>query len=184
NDGYLDLYEANGRVGRQSVAYSSDPYAEPSQLFRGFAGPRCEEVLPRGGTPSQLVASGRAAAFGDIDNDGAIDIVVVNRDRRAFVLHNLTKSKAHWTLLRVLERSGGDALGAVVTMAVGSRAVRRDVRAGSSYLASNDTRVHVGLGGETISRNVTVRWSDGSTERFGDVQADRIVVLRRGTGQK
>jgi hypothetical protein len=184
NDGYLDLFEANGRVGRQSVAYSSDPYAEPSQLFRGFGGPRFEEVLPRGGTPSLQVASGRGAAFGDIDNDGAIDIVVVNRDSRAFVLHNVNRSKGHWTLLRVLERGGADALGAVVTMAVGSRAVRRDVRAGSSYLASNDPRVHVGLGDEAIARNVTVRWSDGSTERFGDVQADRIGVLRRGAGLK
>src|SRR4051812_36051369 len=81
NDGYLDLYEANGRVGRQSEVYSPDPYAEPSLLLRGFAGPRFE-VIPGGGTSSRLVAASRAAAFGDIDNDGGIDIVVVNRDSR------------------------------------------------------------------------------------------------------
>jgi enediyne biosynthesis protein E4 len=184
NDGYLDLYEANGRVGRQSVAYSSDPYAEPSQLFRGLAGPRFEEVLPRGGTPSLRVASARAAAFGDIDNDGAVDIVVVNRDSRAVVLHNVSRPRGHWAMLRVLERGGSDALGAVVTMTVGQRAIRRDVRAGSSYLASNDPRVHVGLGGESVARNVSVRWSDGNIERFDDVQADRTVALRRGTGRK
>jgi hypothetical protein len=67
-------------------------------------------------------------------------------------------------------------------MTVGSRSIRRDVRAAYSYLASNDPRVHVGLGKETQVRGVTVRWPDGSTERFGDFAADKIVQLRRGGG--
>jgi hypothetical protein len=184
NDGYLDLYEANGRVGRQSELYSADPYAEPSLLFRGFAGPRFEEVMPRGGTRSLLVASSRAAAFGDIDNDGGIDVVVVNRDSRPFLLHNVVKPRGHWVMFRVLDEHRRDALGAEVTMTVGSRTVRRDVRAAYSYLASNDPRVHVGLGQEALVRNVTVRWPDGARERFGDMPADRIAVLRRGSGQK
>ena len=89
NDGRLDIYEANGRVGRQSELYSADPYAEPNLLFRGVAGPRFEEVQPRGGTSPLLIATSRAAAFGDIDNDGAIDIVVVNRDARPYLLRNV-----------------------------------------------------------------------------------------------
>jgi hypothetical protein len=184
NDGWLDLYEANGRVGRQSETYSADPYAEPSLLFRGLAGPRFEEVAPRGGTSPLLVASSRAAAFGDIDNDGGVDVVVVNRDSRPFLLHNVVKARGHWAMLRVVEEHGRDALGAEVTMTVGSRTIRRDVRAALSYLASNDPRVHVGLGQETIARNVTVKWADGLNERFGDIQADKIVVLRRGSGQR
>jgi hypothetical protein len=183
NDGFLDLYEANGRVGLQSETYSSDPYAEPSLLFRGLAGPRFDQVTPRGGTASLLVASSRAAAFGDIDNDGGVDVVVVNRDSRPFVLRNVVQSRGHWLLLRVLEEHQRDALGAEVTMTIGSRTIRRDVRAASSYLASNDPRVHVGLGAETIARNVTVKWPDGVSERFGDVQADRITVLRRGSSK-
>jgi hypothetical protein len=87
-------------------------------------------------------------------------------------------------MLRVLEEHGRDALGAEVTMTVGSRTIRRDVRAALSYLASNDPRVHVGLGNETMVRNVIVKWPDGVRERFGDLQADRIAVLRRGSGQK
>jgi enediyne biosynthesis protein E4 len=183
NDGNLDLYEANGRVGRQSETYSSDPYAEPSLLFRGFAGPRFEEVAPRGGTRPRLVASSRAAAFGDIDNDGGIDIVVVNRDSRPFLLHNIVKPRGHWMMLRVLEEHGRDALGAEVTMTIGARTIHRDVRAASSYLASNDPRVHVGLGNETMVRDVIVRWPNGAQERFGDLPADRIAVLRRGSGR-
>jgi hypothetical protein len=182
NDGALDLYEANGRVGRQSEMYSSDPYAEPSMLLRGFPGPRFEEVKPRGGVRSPLVATSRAAAFGDIDTDGGVDIVVVNRDSRPFVLHNIVKPRGHWVMFRLLDH-GRDAIGAEVTMAVGSRTIRRDVRAAYSYLASNDPRVHVGLGSETVVRNVTIRWADGMRETFGDVGADRIVTLARGSAK-
>lgn len=184
NDGYLDLFEANGRVGRQSEVYSPDPYAEPGLLLRGFAGPRFEEVTPRGGTRSPLVATSRAAAFGDIDNDGAIDIVVVNRDSRAAVLHNVVTPRRHWIMFRVVEAHGRAALGAEVTVTVGSRTIRRDVRAAYSYLASNDPRVHIGLGQENLVRNVTVRWPDGVRESFGDMPGDRIAVLRRGSGNR
>jgi hypothetical protein len=184
NDGYLDLYEANGRVGMQSERYATDPYAEPSLLFRGFAGPRFEEVSPRGGTTPRLVATSRAAAFGDIDNDGAIDVVVVNRDSRPYVLHNIVSPRGHWLMLRVIEEHGRDALGATVTLKVGDRSIRRDVRAAYSYLASNDPRVHIGLGSATSARNVAVRWLDGTREEFGDIAGDRIATLRRGTGKR
>lgn len=184
NDGYLDLYEANGRVGMQSERYSSDPYAEPSLLFRGFAGPRFEEVSPRGGTQARLVATGRAAAFGDIDNDGGVDIVVVNRDARPYLLHNVVAPRGHWVMLRIVDEHGRDALGATVTMKVGGRTIRRDVRAAYSYLASNDPRVHVGLGRETMAREVTVRWADGTKDVFRDVPADRITLLRRRASTK
>ena len=183
NDGLLDLYEANGRVGRQSTMYSSDPYAEPNLLFRGVAGPRFEEVKPRGGTTQPLVGSSRAAAFGDVDNDGGIDIVVVNRDARPYLLRNVVAGRGHWAMLRVLDEHGRDALGAELTMTVGSGAIRRDVRAAYSYLASNDPRVHVGLGKETAVRDVRVRWPDGRRERFGDVAGDKVTVIRRGGGR-
>jgi hypothetical protein len=183
NDGLLDLYEANGRVGRQSDLFSSDVYAEPNLLFRGAAGPRFEEVKPRGGTQTLLVATSRAAAFGDIDNDGAIDIVVMNRDGRPSLLHNVVSGRGRWAMFRVLDEHGRDALGAELRMTVGSQVITRDVRAAYSYLASNDPRVHVGLGKETGARDVSVRWPNGKRERFDDVAADTITVLRRGAGR-
>jgi len=182
NDGYLDLYEANGRVGRQSEMFSDDPYAEPNLLFRGAAGPRFDEAKPRGGTRTLLVGTSRGAAFGDIDNDGGIDIVVVNRDGRPYLLHNVVNARGHWLLFRVVDAHGRDAFGAELSMSVGSRTIRRDVRAAYSYLASNDPRVHVGLGKETRVRGVMVRWPDGAHERFGDFAAGAIIVLRRGGG--
>jgi len=105
--------------------------------------------------------------------------VVVNRDARPFLLHNIVNPRGHWVALRVLDEHGRDALGAQVTMKVGARTIRRDVRTAYSYLASNDPRVHVGLGQETVARDVTIRWPDGTEQRFGDMPADRISLLKR-----
>jgi len=180
NDGLLDLYEANGRVGLQAETFGTDPYAEPNLLFRGVAGGRFEEVSPRGGTTRPLVASSRAAAFGDFDNDGGVDILIANRDAAPHLLRNVVPKRGHWLLLRVLDRTGRDAIGATLSIAAGARTLRRDVRTGYSYLAANDPRVHVGLGGLAKVESVTVRWVDGTSERFGPFDADRIVQLRQG----
>jgi hypothetical protein len=181
NDGRLDLYEANGRVGLQSETFSADPYAEPNLLFRGLAGARFEEVTPRGGTTAPLIATSRAAAFGDIDNDGGIDILVANRDAAPHLLHNVVPNRGHWLHVRVVER-GRDAIGAALSIQTGGRTLRRDVRTGYSYLAANDPRVHVGLGAATKVDEVTVRWPDGARERFGPFDADRTVDIHRGAG--
>ena len=187
NDGYLDLYEANGRVGRQSERYSPDPYAEPSLLFRGFAGPRFEEVTPRGGTRSPLVATSRAAAFGDIDNDGGIDIVVVNRDSRPFLLHNVVKPRGHW-----IDVPGG-------RRARPRRARRRDHD--DRRIADDSPGRARGLqlsreqrpaactsdsAGARSRANVTVRWPDGVRESFGDMPArpHRRPAARRRAGSQ
>ena len=184
NDGLLDLYEAIGRVGQQSERFSPDPYAEPNLLFRGLAGPRFVEVTPRGGTAALLVGTSRAAAFGDIDNDGAIDILVSNRDSKPYLLHNVVRERGRWVMFRVVDEHNRDTLGAEVTMTVGSTVVRRHVQSAYSYLASNDPRVHVGLGKESSLKDVTVRWPNGVRERFGDFSDGKIVELRRGRGRE
>ncbi|MHC5023426.1 MAG: CRTAC1 family protein [Planctomycetota bacterium] len=182
NDGFLDLYQANGRVITQDESWSDDPYAEPNLVFRGEQGGRFRELLPRGGTAQLLLHTSRAAAFGDLDSDGGVDIVVVNRDGELYILRNVVPDRGHWVLLQVVDERGRDAIGSTVTLQLAGRTITRDVRAGYSYLASNDPRVHVGLGAETAARAVSVRWIDGTIESFGDLDADRIHVLRRGDG--
>jgi hypothetical protein len=179
NDGTLDLYQANGRVGQQARRYTDDPYAEPSLLFRGLPGARFAEVAPRGGTATPLLASARAAAFGDIDNDGGVDIVVVNRDHAPYVLRNVVGSRGHWIAFRAVEPNGRDSFGARITMRAGGRTIAREVRAAYSYLASNDPRVHVGLDGHSRVVDVRVRWPNGEVQHFGEFPADQVITLRR-----
>lgn len=166
-DGRLDLYVANGRVQSKRTEVEGDPYAEENLLFRGTASGRFEEVLPRGGTAVPLVATSRAAAFGDVNGDGAVDILVVDRDEQARLLLNRRESRNHAVHFRVRERCGRDALGASLTLEVAGRKLRRSVRAAYSYQASNDPRVHVGLAGGSRIEHVEVRWADGALEAFG-----------------
>ncbi len=181
NDGWLDLYEANGKVMRDAEPHAEDPFAEPNLLFRGTASGRFEEVRPRGGTQDLLLHTSRAAAFGDIDNDGGVDVLVANRDAAPYLLRNIVPNRGHWITLRVLDEHGRDALGATVTMHVGNRTVTADVRSASSYCAANDPRVHIGLGPETGVTDITVRWPDGAREDFGDLPAGAVHTLRQGS---
>jgi hypothetical protein len=182
NDGRLDLFEANGRIARQSERFSEDAYAEPNLLFHGTVNGKFEEVLPRGGTAKLSVGTSRGAAFGDLDNDGGIDIVVADRDGPARLFHNVVANRGHWILFRVIDQHGRDAVGATISATAGGRAVRRDVQTAYSYFSSNDPRVHVGLGTSTLVSDVIVRWPDGKSESFGTFAADQIRTLRQGSG--
>jgi hypothetical protein len=183
HDGLVDLYVANGRVGYGDIDFdSNDPYAEPNLLLRGKSDRRFEEVLPRGGTAVELIATSRAAAFGDLDNDGDVDIVVVNRDARVHVLRNTVGDGRGWIMLRLLDERGRHAEGAVVRIETAAGAQSRVVQRASSYCASNDSRVHFGLGAATAVDAVEVRWLDGRRERFGPFAAGAVHDVRRGAG--
>jgi hypothetical protein len=185
-DGRLDVYVAAGRVTQGLKTGSGterDPFAQPNQLLRGTPEGRFAELQPAGGTAVPLVATSRAAAFGDIDDDGDIDVLVANRDAPPHLLVNVAPRRGNWAMLRVVGRSGADEIGARVTAAVGGRRVFRDVRAAYSYCASNDPRVHLGLGEATRLEDVRVRWVDGTVEAFGDLPASALHTLRRGAGK-
>jgi len=182
-DGHLDLYEANGRVVRdEGGATTADPYAEPNLLFRGVEGPRFEEVLPRGGTAREQVATSRAAAFGDVDGDGAIDVLVVNRDGPAHLFRNTTAPRGRWIALRPLGPSGSVELGATLRIRAGDDTFHRVARSAYGYASASDPAVHLGLGDRDGVGEVLVRWCDGSEERFGPFAAGESFALRRGGG--
>lgn len=183
NDGVLDLYQANGAIARQGrIFIESDPYAEPNLLIRGLPGPKYEEVLPRGGTVRELIATSRAAVFGDVDGDGGVDILVVNRDAAPYLLMNRASARGRFLRVRVVTDSGADALGATVMVDLGERRIAREVRAAYSYQASNDPVVHIGLGLAAKVDALEVRWPDGLRRCLGEQAADRLVVARRSSG--
>lgn len=182
NDGRLDIFYANGDIIDRKPYWNDAPYVQPNVLWKGVEHARFLEVTPRGGTNPELIATGRAACFGDIDNDGGIDILIVNRDGPTHLLHNSVPQRGHWFMARVVDEHGRDALGAIVEFTIGDRVHRRDVRTAYSYLAANDPRVLIGLGETTKVDEITVIWIDGTRERFGTHPADMIVTLRRDEG--
>ncbi|MSR60920.1 MAG: CRTAC1 family protein [Planctomycetes bacterium] len=186
NDGFLDLYEANGRVTRLPEDSGPRPFDEPNLLFRGTRAGKFEEVHPRGGTREPLSATSRGTAFGDLDGDGGVDVVVVNRDSPAYFLMNRVPERGHWIAFQVRETNGRDALGAVLALDLDGTNVRRTVRSAYSYCAASDPRVHLGLGARTsIDGGVSVTWADGSEERFtGPFAASQVHVLGRGQSVK
>ncbi|MCH7873489.1 MAG: CRTAC1 family protein, partial [Planctomycetes bacterium] len=188
HDGVLDLYVANGRVKLDvPTPDPSRPYAEPNQLFRGrvaaAVGVRFEEVLPRGGTKTLLVETSRAAAFGDLDNDGDIDIVVSNIDGRVHVLRNIAGSRGNWIMFRVINARGMNAIGASVRVTANGTKQWRTVQRAYSYCASNDPRVHFGLGSATTVQEILVRWPGGRDEVFNPLSPGKIHTLREGGGR-
>lgn len=184
NDGWLDVFIANGRVTKSTELNRShqDAYAEINLLLSGDAAGRFAEVSPAGGTAKEIIKTSRAAVFGDIDNDGAIDILIVNRDAQVSLLHNIAPKKGNWIMFRVVDEHNRDAIGATVQISVGDRKIARDVRSAYSYCAANDPRVHFGLGSISQITEVSVHWIDGTKESFGQFTTNQITTLHRGQG--
>jgi hypothetical protein len=187
NDGRLDLFIANGAVNRiQSLPNSGYPFNQPNQLFHNEGdGKKFREMTAIAGPALALSEVSRGAAFGDIDNDGAIDIVIANNNGPARLLLNQTRSRNrnHWLLVRLQAVNGNRfAIGARVEVYQRGRKLMRRVHTDSSYLSANDVRVHFGLGEDPRIDGLIVHWPDGRTETWNKIQADRIVTLRQGTG--
>ncbi|MEO0652355.1 MAG: CRTAC1 family protein [Planctomycetota bacterium] len=177
-DGALDLFQANGRVQLGDTRLA-DPFAEEDMLFRGLPDGGFEAVVPRGGTRATLRATGRAAAFGDVDGDGAIDVLVLNRDAPVQLLIGRAQAVGGWVGIDPRNAAGAPDLHAVVELETtrGTRVAR--ARAAYSYQASNDPRVHFGLAPGEEVRRVTLRWGDGTSKAIDFLKAGGWRVVRR-----
>ena len=183
NDGWLDLFIANGAVIANQAADPGMAYAEPNQLFQNQGG-RFRDVSEAAGPAVYEIAVSRGAAFGDVDNDGDIDAVVTNIDGPLQLLDNRVGNRAHWLRLRLRgTASSRDATGARVALLRADRpALWRRVHSDGSYLSASDLRVHFGLGDDTSIDAVGVEWPSGLRELWRDVAADTEVELVAGGG--
>jgi hypothetical protein len=187
NDGWLDLFIANGAVTlRESLGAIPHPYHQRNQLFHNEGeGKGFRETTNIAGPIFDIPQVSRGAAFGDVDNDGAIDVVVTNNNGPVWLLHNQTGSRRHWLEVR-LEGVKSNRFGIGARVAVlqdGQKPLWRWVHTDSSYLSANDVRVHFGLGERPEIQGVLVHWPNGSEEYWENIQPDTIIRLRQGSGR-
>ena len=188
NDGWLDILALHGEVATiEALEKLRDPYPlhQPNQLFRNLGNGRFEEVTRQGGAVFELSEVSRGGAFGDVDNDGDVDVLIVNNNGPARLLINNVGTRRHWLGLRL---TGGDIprnmLGARVEVVFpdGIRLLRR-ARTDGSYGSANDPRVLVGLGKRNRVAAVRVSWPGGGVEEWNDLPVDRYLTLRAGSGR-
>jgi len=183
NDGLPDLFFSTGMVYpevQQKLAEA--PYKTPNVLFRNLGGGKFEELVDEAGPAIAEAHSSRGVAFGDFDNDGDIDILIVNQNEPPSLLRNDVSGGHHWLkVLLVGTASNRSAIGAQVVATYGDRRQAQAVLAQSSYLSANDRRLHFGLGPATAA-SLEIRWPNGASEKVADVAADQLVVIREGSG--
>ena len=192
NDGLLDLFIANGHVYPQVDKQDwGTTWAQRPQLFRNLDGAKFHEVPPATGSGLATVVAGRGAAFGDLFNDGHIDVVLNCIDAPPLLLRNVAKNDNHWLELQLIGsgKSPKDAIGAKVFLTAGGARQRADIYSGASYLSSSDVRPHFGLGSATSLEALEIVWPDGVKQQV-DVGAlnhdglNRIVKIEEANPKK
>ncbi|HYI97961.1 MAG TPA: CRTAC1 family protein [Bryobacteraceae bacterium] len=179
NDGLPDIVVAQSHVmDNIELTQPSVKYKEPLLLLRNDGKRFVDDTRSAGPAVSQPRA-GRGAAFGDLDNDGVIDMVVSAQQEHAVVLRRAPSSTQHWLLVKLEGTAGNrDGIGARVRIAAGGRQQFRTVSTAGSYLSSNDVRAHFGLGATKIIDELEVEWPSGKRQKITGVAVDRILTLR------
>ncbi len=185
NDGWKDIFIVNGHVF--PVADHSDwgsTYAQRPLLFRNTGSGHFDYVPPVKDTGLAVVTSGRGAAFGDLFNDGKIDVVISPIAGLPILLRNVNADKHHWVELSLTGagKSPRDAVGAVVFLTANRMRQRADVLSAGSYISSNDKRAHFGLGDAQTAGIAEIRWPSGRKETIPLPAVDRIYSITEGKG--
>ncbi len=184
NDGWLDLFLVNGHVYPEVWQLPTEAaYKQRKVVYRNQGNGRFADVSQALGPPVTDPKAGRGAAFGDVDNDGDVDVVVNNVHDTPDLFRARADPASHWVLLALQgTKSNRSAIGARVRLEAGGATQWQEVRGGGSYMSQNDLRVHFGLAAATRVDRVEVRWPNGSVEEWRDLPADRIHKLVEGSG--
>jgi hypothetical protein len=187
NDGLPDIFIANGHVYPEVDKQDwGTTWAERPQLFRNLDGAKFREVPPARGSGLADVITARGAAFGDLFNDGHIDVIINNIDSIPSLLRNVVKNSNHWITLKLVggPRSPRDAIGAKVFVTAGGVRQRVDVFSGGSYSSSSDPRAHFGLGPATQIDKIEIQWPSGLKQVVAAPRVDQIITVEEGKPTK
>jgi enediyne biosynthesis protein E4 len=185
-DGRPDVVYVTGNVYPEVEARMPQyPHRGPRVIFRNLpngTGTRFENVTTASGPGATAVHSSRGAAFGDFDNDGDIDALIMNMNEPPTLLRNDYSGTNHWLELQLEGApSNRSAIGAIVTVTVNGRSMTRALLSQSSYYSHDDLRLHFGLGGSDTAQSIVVRWPSGGVQTLADVKGNRLVRIREGS---
>ena len=180
NDGWTDLLQVNGHVYPELEGrLEGETYRNPRIVYRNLGRGRYEDVSALSGPGIAARHSSRGAAFGDLDNDGDVDAVVMNMNEPPSLLRNELKSAHRWLRIRLEgQRSNRPAIGALVMVEAGGRKQIQPVLSQSSFLSQSDWRLHFGLGGAEQADSIRVIWPSGRVETYPGAAAGQEIVLR------
>ena len=183
NSGLPDIFFVTGSVYPQvALQFERYPAATPRVLFRNLGGGRFEQLLEGAGSALAAPHSSRGCAFGDFDNDGDVDILIVNLNQPPSLLRNDLGGQANWLKVKLVGvDSNHSAIGATVIASYGDRRQAQAVLSQSSFHSANDSRLHFGLG-DAASADLEVQWPTGKSEAYPAVRANALVRIEEGTG--
>ena len=184
NDGYQDLFLVNGHVYPAVDQHRwGTTWAQRPLLFRNMEGRRFEPVPAAPGSGLAVLVAGRGAAFGDLDNNGRIDVVINVLDGPPKLLRNVGESHNSWVTFRLVggEKSPADGIGATLFLTTGELRQRRDVFTGGSFASNSDSRPHFGLGSAERVDRLEIRWPSGARQSLTDLPVNRIIEVREGS---
>ena len=179
NDGYLDMFCANGHPQDViEILLDHETYAQRDQIFENNGDGTYTDVSAIAGPYFAETLVGRAAATADYDNDGDLDIVIMNSNQRAVLLRNDVGNQKNWLGIKLIgTQSNRDGIGARVTVATGNMTQIREVKSGSSYASGSDTRLVFGLGDNEHVDRITIVWQSGITQELEDVSINQVMAI-------
>jgi enediyne biosynthesis protein E4 len=182
NDGYKDLFSANSHVSENADIDPQQHYLQTNAIFENMKDNTFQDVSAHAGPGLNLRAAHRGAAFGDLNNDGKVDIVVSVIAGHAELLYNTTANGNHWLLIQTIgTKSNRDGIGTQIKLTSQSGLVQfNQVTTAGSYASSSDKRVHFGLGRDKLVKEITLRWPSGTVQTLHNVRADQILRVTEG----
>ncbi len=185
NDGLPDLLFVNGNVYPEvEKLFAEYKYKNPRMVLRNLGNGTFYNASEGSGTGITDRHSSRGCAFGDFDNDGNVDVAIMNMSEPPSLLRNETRNGNHWLKLKLIgTKSNRSAIGASVTLTAAGRRQRQDVVSQSSFYSQNDLRLHFGLGEAKQADSVEIRWPSGTVQTVGSVRGDQIVTLRESSSK-